>query len=273
MQIRETATGTYPPVVYQPLRSPKSPYAKFGPGSSCTLPAKLGARLLMDQIVVDTGAKLNQARCGDGVVQSGVVGVDETDSIEPQLQFDANSTLLPRFLHSTTDPKSLSQSPPASHSDHLIDLNDNTEPSRHLHHSHHFNSHHPHHHNHLHHHHHCQHHHHSNHSHHPPNDIVTIDETEHPVKHDHPSVDRDIRGSSEENSNASSDHTNGGYFSEDSSQSITDLYGSSMELKVQIRQCSDEKILKKNLSQDNLLKADYISRPNKKCEYSPRASL
>lgn len=254
MQIRETGTGNYPPVVYQPLRSPKSPYAKFGPGSSCTLPAKLNARLLMDQIVVNNGAKLNQPCCGNEVVQSGVVGVDETDSIVPRLQFDANSTILPRFLHSTTNPKSLRQSTPPSHSDNIIDLNDNTE-SNHHHQHHHFINHH------------CQHHHHNNHSH-QHNQIITIDETEHPAKHNHPSVDRNIRGSSEENSNASSDHTNGGYFSEDSSQSITDLYGSSMELKVQIRQCSDEKILKKNLSQDNLLRADYISRPNKKCEYA-----
>lgn len=252
MQIRETGTGTYPPVVYQPLRSPKSPYAKFGPGSSCTLPAKMGARLLMDQIVVDNGPKLDRTCCADRVVQSGLQGVDETDSIVPQLQFDPNPALLPRFLHSPKNPKASRQSIPASHDDHLIDLNDNTESS---HQHHHFNT------NHHHHHHHS-----SSHQH---NQIITIDDTEHPTKHNHPSVDRDIRSSSEENSNASSDHTNGGYFSEDSSQSITDLYGSSMELKVQIRQCSDEKILKKNLSQDNLLKADYISRPNEKCEYHP----
>lgn len=36
------------------------------------------------------------------------------------------------------------------------------------------------------------------------------------------------------------------------------------ELRVQLRPFSDEKILKKNLSQDNLLQADYISRPNEK---------
>ena len=38
VQIRETGQGIYPPVLYQPLRSPKSPYAKIGQGTSCTLP-------------------------------------------------------------------------------------------------------------------------------------------------------------------------------------------------------------------------------------------
>lgn len=109
-------------------------------------------------------------------------------------------------------------------------------------------------------------------------DLQVDDHHDHSLRHDHHHHhhqqhqthcnDRDIRGSSEENSNASSDHSNGGYFSEDSSQSVTDLYGSSLELKVQIRPCSDEKILKKNLSQDNLLRADYISRPNEKCTLS-----
>lgn len=71
-------------------------------------------------------------------------------------------------------------------------------------------------------------------------------------------------GTCEENSN-SSDQTCG-YFSEDSNQSITDICGSPLELKVQIRQCSDEKLLEKNLSERNLLEADYISRPNEKCK-------
>lgn len=74
---------------------------------------------------------------------------------------------------------------------------------------------------------------------------------------------RSARSNSEGNSNASSDQT-ADYLSEDSCQSVTDLYGSSMELKVQIRQCSDEKLLRKNLSEDNLLKAAYMSRPNEK---------
>ena len=42
---------------------------------------------------------------------------------------------------------------------------------------------------------------------------------------------------------------------------------SPFELHVQLRPFSDEKMLKKNLSQDNLLRADYMSRPNEKCEY------
>lgn len=46
-----------------------------------------------------------------------------------------------------------------------------------------------------------------------------------------------------------------------------DLCGFPFELNVQIRPCSDEKILRKNLSQDNLLRADYISRPNEKCTF------
>lgn len=83
-------------------------------------------------------------------------------------------------------------------------------------------------------------------------------------RHSLRSLDSDARASFEENS----DHTNGGYFSEDSSHSVTDLSNQTpqLELKVQIRECSDEKLLKKNLSQENLLRADYISRPNAKCK-------
>lgn len=67
-----------------------------------------------------------------------------------------------------------------------------------------------------------------------------------------------------------------GYHSEDdddSRQSVTDSCDRSpFELRVQIRNFSDEKILKKNLSQDNLLRADYISRPNEKCKSSSHLS-
>lgn len=64
-----------------------------------------------------------------------------------------------------------------------------------------------------------------------------------------------------------------GYHSEDdedSRHSMTDscAVASPFGLEVQIRPFSDEKVLKKNLSQDNLLKADYISRPNEKCKSS-----
>jgi len=46
-----------------------------------------------------------------------------------------------------------------------------------------------------------------------------------------------------------------------------DLCSFPFELSVQIRPFSDEKVLRKNLSQDNLLGADYISRPNEKCTF------
>lgn len=176
-----------------------------------------------------------------------------------------DATLWPRFLHSPKNPhnefdqtqkqasstmittnrsNSSRQLRQAPHSDHSIDLNDSSAQHPH---DHHIQTHHHHHHLHQ--------------------SILTTDEASKDLnKHNHSSVDRDIRSSSEENSNASSDHTSGGYYSEDSSQSITDVCGSPLELKVQIRQCSDEKILKKNLSQDNLLKADFISRPNEKCK-------
>lgn len=59
---------------------------------------------------------------------------------------------------------------------------------------------------------------------------------------------------------------NAGFLSQDNSQSITDLSGSPLELRVSIRQCSDENILRKNLSEENLLASNYISRPNEKCK-------
>lgn len=175
-----------------------------------------------------------------------------------------DTTLWPRFLHSPSSPHNskhqvrkqtglitTTKSNPkrqirqVSHLDHSIDLNDSSAQNPNDHHMQRHNQ------------------DHQNHQ-----QILTTDETStgH-LDHNHSSVDRDIRSSSEENSNASSDHTSVGYYSEDSSQSITDVCGSPLELKVQIRQCSDEKILKKNLSQDNLLQADFISRPNEKCKY------
>lgn len=45
IQIRDTGRG-YPPLVYQPIRSPKSPFGKCLPGTallSSTLPANYGA--------------------------------------------------------------------------------------------------------------------------------------------------------------------------------------------------------------------------------------
>lgn len=266
VQIRETNTGNYPPVVYQPLRSPKSPYAKYGPGSSSTLPAKLGARLMNQTKNVN----INN---GGGKDTLGIGNLSEInanqDIIDPE-----DTSLWPRFLQSprcphdskhqqqqrqstlttkttTTKNNNKRQIRQAPHLDHSIDLSD-------------LSAQHP-----------LDHHHMQRHNQHQfehhPQPILTTDETpEGHLEHNHSSVDRDIRGSSEENSNASSDHTSVGYYSEDSSQSITDVCGSPLELKVQIRQCSDEKILKKNLSQDNLLKADFISRPNEKCKYRNR---
>lgn len=246
MQIRETGAGTYPPVVYQPLRSPKSPFAKYGPGSSCTLPTKLGARLMNQSMLANHDRTKPSLRKLETTNDTTRIDHDQ-DELEEQhtdhYNDQADATLMPRFLHSPRNHRLRHSA--ASH-DHLIDLSDNTQHPHHLP---------PHPLPHHHHHHHHAHHHHL---------LATMDEDE----IDHHSVDRTIRSSSEENSNASSDHTNGGYFSEDSSQSITDLCGSSLELKVQIKQCSDEKILKKNLSQDNLLEADYISRPNEKCKFN-----
>lgn len=255
--------------MYQPLRSPKSPYAKYGPGSSSTLPAKLGARL-MNQ------TKNINFNNGGGKDTLGIGNLSESNA--NQDKFDPEDTSLwPRFLQSprsphdskhpqqqqqqqssltttniTTKNNNKRQIEQAPHLDHSIDLNDSSAQHA-LDHHHHMQRHNQHH---------FKHHHQS---------ILTTDETPegHP-EHNHSSVDRDIRGSSEENSNASSDHTSVGYYSEDSSQSITDVSGSPLELKVQIRQCSDEKILKKNLSQDNLLKADFISRPNERCKYRKR---
>lgn len=265
VQIRETGAGTYPPVVYQPLRSPKSPYSKYGPGSSCTLPAKLGARLMTQSLAYNDRSKTKRL-----INDSLITNKNKNCSIpeNEDLTDETTETLLPRFLHSnyrqhhnqhlSNNKQNFLQQPSYQHNhltstttnsicldSHIVDAQD----------------------------------HYSNHSSSP----MTTDEIDH-HHHQHlhyplhgnkqnnchkivTSVDRNIRESSEENSNSSSDQTNGGYFSEDSSQSITDLTGSPFELKVQLRQCSDEKILKKNLSNENLLRADYISRPNEKCKY------
>lgn len=260
VQIRETNAGNYPPVVYQPLRSPKSPFAKYGPGSSSTLPAKLGARL-MSQTYNNNNINIGSAKGAPGGNLSA-----KQEIFDPE-----DTSLWPRFLHSpisphdskhqaqqqtslttaTTRNNNKRQIRQAPHFDHSIDLNDSSAQHPGDHHMHRHNLH---------------------NSHHQP--ILTTDETStgH-LEHNHSSVDRDIRSSSEENSNASSDHTSVGYYSEDSSQSITDVCGSPLELKVQIRQCSDEKILKKNLSQDNLLQADFISRPNEKCKCSESSNF
>lgn len=219
VQIRETGPGNYPPVVYQPLRSPKSPYAKFGPGSSCTLPAKLGARL-SNQIgkIKDRNNELLKLKEIDDNSPSAL---DQPDGIMGHQHEDLEATQLPEIIH----PNSIIH-------DQCTDLSKPKDKHRASFHQ-------------------KQHH------------IMTTDTD---LDQHHQYGHRDTRSSSEENSNTSSDHSNGGYFSEDSSQSITDLCGSPLELKVQIRQCSDEKLLKKNLSQDNLLRADYISRPNEKCK-------
>lgn len=239
MQIKETGAGTYPPVVYQPLRSPKSPFAKYGgPGSSCTLPAKLGARLMTQSLAYNERNSSKTKRLMTNEGQSKNVIAENPSLEEQQHQLDA-ATILPRFLHSNyssnyyPNEKSLSSSTTTDLK--AISYDQNHQPQK--------------------------------------NQFRLIDDDDEQARdshshHDHGSVDRTIRSSSEENSNASS----GGYFSEDSSQqSITtscDLPGSPFELKVQLRQCSDEKILKKNLSDDNLLAADYINRPNEKCKYS-----
>lgn len=279
MQIRETGPGNYPPVVYQPLRSPKSPYAKLGPGSSCTLPAKLGARLLSNQLNVCNKEKPLTER--DSSIRQQLANIDvcpedacsqrksaiinkrnkqqrailnvnahDTDGQrtgadidETDLEDAQDVTLMPKFLqHSALNDNHqqqmlLQESSSSSITSHDQLIHDDLiHDLRHKHRIHHHQE-------------------------------TTTDNSNEANDHNerfiHSAADRGIRSSSEENSNASS---NGGYFSEDSSQSISDLSGSPFELKVQVRQCSDEKLLKKNLSQDNLLRADYISRPNEKCK-------
>lgn len=294
MQVRETGAGTFPPVLYQPLRSPKSRYAKLGPGSSRTLPAKFGARL--SSIVPDECRVGATELCrnaphleADDQVACCSEGIDEIDrgdmdsstkklnvnlsgqllDGEQELAADAEMVIpkfsrsspkdsahtcprLKRQMHRSVPKNDMDQQNHQQHQPHLLEFEETQHPhlittdeldrldypghyqhqQQRLHnrHNHHHLNHHQQHH----------HHHHRHYSHH---------------------YGEETRSSSEENS---SDHTNGGYFSEDSSQSVTDLCGSPLELKVQIRQCFDEKVLKKSLSQENLLKADYISRPNEK---------
>lgn len=254
MQIRETKAGTYPPLVYQPLRSPKSPYAKCGgPGSSCTLPAKLGARLMTQSLAYNQRRPKPKRLLTNELSncsQSKSAGVAEENSLLEQRQQPDAATLLPRFLHSDySDSYYPSDRQLRKTSSHRSDNHPNTTSySRQQ----------------------------PQHDHHTTTNLSVHDEEardNHPnLAHhlDQNSVDRNTRSSSEENSNASS----GGYFSEDgSNQSITttttssEICGSPFELKVQLRQCSDEKILKKDLSKDNLLGADYLSRPNEKCKF------
>lgn len=319
VQIRETGPGLFPPVLYQPLRSPKSRYSRqFGPGSSCTLPAKLGSSVrtlvgdsdqkvekeprhrtisgggvgagagnrcrktisagcgIIDEVVDSSGSSKKKLTAANKLSSQQQIIIDED---EVKLTADAE-LILPQFSRSSCKDDN------TSNRTHLCpklkrQLHKGEPLSKHdirHHHDHHLPP----------------------HSQHRQQHLLELEETQHPHiittdelnrldytfdhyqqqhhqqqprlhhhhhnQHHHGSVDRETRSSSEENSN-SSDHTNGGYFSEDSSQSITDLCGSPLELKVQIKQCSDEKILKKNLSQENLLKADYISRPNEKCKY------
>lgn len=254
MQIRENGKGTYPPVVYQPLRSPKSPYSKFGPGSSCTLPAKLGARLM--------NAKNDRART-KRLLNDSLNTNRQNNPIPEHKQESSNllqsteetnaDLLLPRFLHhpaytyttyNTNNDRKLPYYQQRNHEDHLGVLHNNNNDDSFSQSS-------------------------------STTTTTTTTTTTATIDQEHYSLkstnknklNHNTRGSSEENSHSGSDHSNGGYFSEDSSQSVTDLCGSPFELKVQLRQCSDEKILKKNFSSENLLKADYISRPNEKCKY------
>lgn len=273
-------------MVYQPLRSPKSPYAKFGPGSSRTLPAKFRANRhtkkaetgYEDSTTIKTPRRslvpLEHRREDDGRL-ADLTEIDKLSRIaEGDLDFD--TSILPRFLHS---PEELVTSPNNNHL-HLAEPNyDNDhhdqrvklrlqQPQLHL----------------------------------PQQSSTLTTDNQNEVNkikqqqqqlhqdnlHQHhfetiskrkPSINSNInhdqrclseadnRSSSEDYSNASSDQMSCGYFSEDSNQSITDLCGCPLELKVQVKQYSDEKLLKKNLSQDNLLNADYISRPNEKCKY------
>lgn len=226
MQIRETGTGSYPPLVCQPLRSPKSPYARYGPGSSNTLPAKFNARFKGHTNLAPPVGRIktqrntssaisdcNQSKSNaidQGDTLSNVKSRDVTDSIRSPTEQNHEDTLIrPTPIYCVHDDQSAA-----------IGFDDIR--------------------------------------------LVTP-EANNCIKPQNIIVDREIRGNSEENSN-SSDQTCG-YFSEDSNQSITDICGSSLEMKVQIRQCSDEKVLEHNLSERNILDADLISRPNEKCKF------
>lgn len=284
MQIRQNGSGANPPLVYQPLRSPK-----FAPGSSSTLPAKLSTKsqskladrcALAQEDLKTTGKFLKLGPSRSLNKPARLTGKQAHSSRElnriSEKELDNDESTLPTFLHSTTR----ASSPPLAPLD-MQPLASGVSPSSQasLEHKPHFNN--------------------------QQSETKlrrkqtstppTTDDYRHHYKkssrnqqtsengattsvnnnnnnnnidtHDQACLTEvDNRSSSEDNSNASSDLMSCGYFSEDSNQSMTDLLGCPLELRVQVKQYSDEKILKKNLSQDNLLRADYISRPNDKCK-------
>lgn len=240
VQIRGSGTGTNPSVICQPLRSPESPYAKFGPGSSSTLPAKLGPRLFNQNRffrggVENVGPKFH---IDSSEHRGDALNLNQTDSSKNRdVYHDESAQQFPDL--NAHQPRHLQRPRSATITqDHFIGPIINPASTLRHHHLHQIHE----------------------------TSTTTTDNINQPLDHDQlmHGAGPGTRSSSEE---ANSDHSNGGYFSEDSSQSITDLYGSPLELKVQIRQCSDEGILRKNLSQDNLLRSDYISRPNENCKY------
>lgn len=283
VQIRETGSGNYPPLVYQPLRSPKSPYAKFATGISNTLPARFGARPSGFLSTSPRPTRNNSTKA-------------QQSSSPPQLHHDGAHFLKSVGRNSRLGPTSeITKTKSASTIDQITvnetHSSNNQQLSHQSHNQQHITN--------------CQ-------SKHPAfqfryhdqiqatqdiertmietgkNDNLKVKEKilamsaadnseihrpyigsidEHIIDNHMPVARRHMRSNSEDNSNASSEPSGEDYYSEDSNQSIMDVCGSPLELKVQIRQCSDEKLLKKNLSQDNLLAADYISRPNDKCKY------
>lgn len=294
MQIRENGSGPNPPLVYQPLRSPRSPHAKFGPGSSSTLPAKLStnkqSKLTVDQRatvkdefessvkLLKLGPRRSLSRPCKQTNNDTNRLLSEQEPLNRELNriserdFDSEGSILHSAPSNMACPllaSPQSQQQPASgepidqanndylsqakvhgskpifpattnedirlrkdyYRHHLRETSGDQQTSAN-------------------------------------NSITTtINNNNNNNNHDRACLTEvDNRSSSEDNSNASSDLMSCGYFSEDSQQSMTDLCGCPMKLRVQVKQYSDEKVLKKNLSQDNLLRADYISRPNDKCK-------
>lgn len=244
VQIGETGPGTYPPLVCQPLRSPKSPYARYRPGSSSTLPPKLNARI-KGQTLVPPGrikAPRNISNKLNGCPKD--TSIDIRNTIPSSRTSEDITKPLPKlFIHSPKD-QSQSDNDRLTLTKPIYDVVDDQSATMEV-------------------------------------DDLRQMRSEIGACVKHLNSDEVVSNKNEtiattttnnnaslieENSN-SSDQTCG-YFSEDSYQSITDICGSSLELKVQIKQCSDEKILEKDLSERSLFQADYISRPNEKCKFT-----
>lgn len=84
IQIRDTGRG-FPPVIYQPLRSPKSPFGKYVPGSSSTLPARFGAEFnIYEKLTPPNVSVLGNIRTnseGDEGIKVEISDEDSTQSL------------------------------------------------------------------------------------------------------------------------------------------------------------------------------------------------